>query len=387
VQFSDFYIKPNYSAHLTQVAGTVSALSARRPETCSCRPRREHRTVRDTRDAESVRARALTRSRPGLRHRPPPLTSYSGKYAGYGITKGALSFKSITDRQAPVDGINQLVLDQLTFGEHVDSPSATKLPILLAVARSRMATAPSVSICRSRVRSTIPSSRSGCRRADHRQPDHEGGDRAIRAAGCNRRRSRRGSRSSVRTRSRGHFAVREAKLQTLAKALTDRPALKLDVAGRAPADVDREGRSASRSIARSVRKQKCWWPRAIGAVARRADDRTGRVSDHLTVASMTTRSCPTSRAMPSASPKTAGDMESLLLASYGVDDGRCARWPAPGGIGQVVRGKGRHRVGAHVRGRAEAHCRWHQDTGAPTRVDFAIRWTTGMRRAVTPGDF
>ena len=28
VQFSDFFVKPNYSAHLTEVAGSVSTLSA-----------------------------------------------------------------------------------------------------------------------------------------------------------------------------------------------------------------------------------------------------------------------------------------------------------------------------------------------------------------------
>src|SRR4029453_12237148 len=65
----------------------------------------------------------------------PPLSTYSGKYAGYGITKGALSFEvhyKIDNRRLTAS--NKLVLDQLTFGDRVDSPTATKLPILLAVA-------------------------------------------------------------------------------------------------------------------------------------------------------------------------------------------------------------------------------------------------------------
>ena len=57
------------------------------------------------------------------------------KYAGYGIEKGKLSFDvhyKIDNRKLSAD--NKLVLDQLTFGARVDSPTATKLPVLLAVA-------------------------------------------------------------------------------------------------------------------------------------------------------------------------------------------------------------------------------------------------------------
>src|SRR5260221_13629141 len=56
----------------------------------------------------------------------PPLTPYAGKYAGYGITKGTLSFEvnyKIDNRK--LAATNKLVLDQLTFGERVDSPTAT----------------------------------------------------------------------------------------------------------------------------------------------------------------------------------------------------------------------------------------------------------------------
>ena len=65
----------------------------------------------------------------------PPLSPYAAKYAGYGITRGKLSFDvhyRIKDRKLVAD--NKLVLDQLTFGERVDSPTATKLPVQLAVA-------------------------------------------------------------------------------------------------------------------------------------------------------------------------------------------------------------------------------------------------------------
>jgi len=64
-----------------------------------------------------------------------PLSPYSGKYVGYGIEKGKLSFKvkyKLDNRKLAAD--NKIILNQLTFGEKVESPDATKLPVLLAVA-------------------------------------------------------------------------------------------------------------------------------------------------------------------------------------------------------------------------------------------------------------
>ena len=65
----------------------------------------------------------------------PALSTYSVKYAGYGIEKGKLTFDvryQVENRKLTAE--NHLVLDQLTFGERVESPTATKLPVLLAVA-------------------------------------------------------------------------------------------------------------------------------------------------------------------------------------------------------------------------------------------------------------
>jgi hypothetical protein len=58
-----------------------------------------------------------------------------GKYAGYAIEKGKLSLfvkYKIENKQLTAE--NRVFLDQLTFGEAVDSPDATKLPVTLAVA-------------------------------------------------------------------------------------------------------------------------------------------------------------------------------------------------------------------------------------------------------------
>jgi hypothetical protein len=128
----------------------------------------------------------------GDRRRLPPLSTYSGKYAGYGITKGALSFDvhyKIDNRRLTAS--NKLVLDQLTFGEHVDSPSATKLPICSRSRCSRTATAPSISTCRCRLARRSRVLRVRNRRPDHRQPHHQGDHAPFALIGGDRREPRR----------------------------------------------------------------------------------------------------------------------------------------------------------------------------------------------------
>jgi hypothetical protein len=58
-----------------------------------------------------------------------PVTPYSGKYAGYAIDKGKLSLdlKYSIDKKE-LNAKNDVLIDQLTFGESVESEDATKLP-------------------------------------------------------------------------------------------------------------------------------------------------------------------------------------------------------------------------------------------------------------------
>jgi len=60
---------------------------------------------------------------------------YSGKYAGYPISKGKLFLDlayKVSKKQLEAE--NKVAIDQLTFGERTDSPDATSLPVPLAVA-------------------------------------------------------------------------------------------------------------------------------------------------------------------------------------------------------------------------------------------------------------
>jgi len=60
---------------------------------------------------------------------------YSGKYVGYGLSKGKLSIDlkyKVSKKQLEAE--NKIAVDQLTFGDKVDSPDAVSLPVKLALA-------------------------------------------------------------------------------------------------------------------------------------------------------------------------------------------------------------------------------------------------------------
>jgi Domain of Unknown Function (DUF748) len=64
-----------------------------------------------------------------------PTSPYAGKFAGYRIARGKLNLDleyEIVGKK--LDSKNVITLDQFTFGEKVDSPDATHLPVRLAVA-------------------------------------------------------------------------------------------------------------------------------------------------------------------------------------------------------------------------------------------------------------
>jgi hypothetical protein len=136
VNFSDYFIRPNYSANLTSVSGTVSAMSPTQAGEIDIQAKLDDAAPVEIRGHMQPFARELSFDIAGKARdiELPPLSPYSAKYAGYGITRGKMSFDvdyKVENRK--LDARNRLVLDQLTFGEKVDSPEATKLPVLFAV--------------------------------------------------------------------------------------------------------------------------------------------------------------------------------------------------------------------------------------------------------------
>lgn len=139
INFTDNFIKPNYTANVTGLAGTVAALSsddAAVPAKVDLNGKIEGAAPVTLAGTINPLARQLSLDLRGNAEGIdlPSFTPYSVKYAGYPITKGKLSLAvnyKVADGQLTAN--NQIVLDQLTFGERVDSPDATKLPVLLAV--------------------------------------------------------------------------------------------------------------------------------------------------------------------------------------------------------------------------------------------------------------
>jgi uncharacterized protein involved in outer membrane biogenesis len=140
IDFSDHFVRPHYSAALSELNGRVGAF---RTGTRDMAPIELHGRVAGTAQLE-LRGAVNPMAKPlalDLQARASelelaPLSPYAGKYAGYAIERGkltmAVSYRIDGDGQLAAK--NQVVLNQLTFGDRIESPEATKLPVLLAVA-------------------------------------------------------------------------------------------------------------------------------------------------------------------------------------------------------------------------------------------------------------
>ena len=138
VNFSDFFVKPNYTVNLTKLGGRVSGLSSVADTVADMEVRGKY--------ANSAPVQILAKLNPLAAKTYLDLKAditgvdltgfspYSGKYAGYAIEKGKLSLNvayKLENNQLAAE--NRLFIDQFTFGEKIDSPDATKLPVNLAI--------------------------------------------------------------------------------------------------------------------------------------------------------------------------------------------------------------------------------------------------------------
>ncbi|MES2090545.1 MAG: DUF748 domain-containing protein [Pseudomonadota bacterium] len=138
VDFTDNFIKPNYSARLTQIQGVVSAVSSSKPEPATVKVSGmvdDSAPLQISGQLHPLGAQLYTDiqgSAKGIEL--TRLSPYAGRYAGYAIEKGSLSVNvHYKVNQGKLEAENKVFLDQLTFGQRVESPDATKLPVLLAV--------------------------------------------------------------------------------------------------------------------------------------------------------------------------------------------------------------------------------------------------------------
>jgi hypothetical protein len=138
VTYTDNFIKPNYTANLVGIQGTVGAFgtqsTASAPVDIAAKlAANGPLSIRGTVNPLIAKpALDLTASAHDIEL--TNLTPYSSKYAGYPITKGKLNvdlhYKLDNDQ---LNADNHLFIDQLTFGDHIDNDTATKLPVRLAI--------------------------------------------------------------------------------------------------------------------------------------------------------------------------------------------------------------------------------------------------------------
>lgn len=138
VNFSDLFVKPNYTVNLTKLGGRVTNLSSAADTVADMELRGRY--------ANSAPVQILGKLNPlaakSFLDIKADITGidlvgfspYSGKYAGYAIEKGKLSLNvayKLENNQLAAE--NRLFIDQFTFGEKIESPDATKLPVNLAI--------------------------------------------------------------------------------------------------------------------------------------------------------------------------------------------------------------------------------------------------------------
>jgi hypothetical protein len=140
VDFRDRFVRPNYSAALTELNGQIGRLASNTREmaTIELRGRAEGTALLEIRGRLNPLARplALDIQAKATDLELAPLSPYAAKYAGYAIERGKLSMDVAykIDADGKLDARNQVVLNQLTFGDRIESKDATKLPVRLAVA-------------------------------------------------------------------------------------------------------------------------------------------------------------------------------------------------------------------------------------------------------------
>ncbi len=139
VRFSDQFVRPNYSADISRLGGSILNLSSKagtladldlRGTYAGNAPVHISAKLNPLADRKFLDLQAEISSIDLV-----GLSPYAGKYAGYNIDKGKLSLNAtykLDNRQLTAD--NRLFIDQLTFGDKVDSPDATQLPVHLAIA-------------------------------------------------------------------------------------------------------------------------------------------------------------------------------------------------------------------------------------------------------------
>ncbi len=140
LDFTDRFIKPNYTAQISDLTGSLGRFSAGASDMAplQLKGRVAGTGLLDVNGQINPGSLPLTLdiTASATDIELAPLSPYAGKYAGYAIERGKLSSRVHyrIDPSGQLVADNKIVLNQLSFGDRIDSPVATKLPVRLAVA-------------------------------------------------------------------------------------------------------------------------------------------------------------------------------------------------------------------------------------------------------------
>ena len=386
IGITDNFIKPNYSANLTDLVGEVSAIASDAPAPTELKldgridgdgvltvSGKLNPLAFNTYTDIAAEAKDIELTR---------LSPYAIKYAGYAIERGKLSMtvKYHID-QGKLDASNRLFLDQLTFGEKVDSPTATKLPVQLAVALLKNS--------RGEIDVNLPISGSLS------DPQFSVGGVIVRVLINLLTRAISSPFSLIASAVGGGGSADElgyvqfkpgvsdmtpqgkAKVETLAKALSDRPSLKLDIIGRFDPATDPEGIKRDHLLDR-LKDLKAKDVSKSGERVGRNDvtietneyaTYLARVYDDTKLPDKPRNVVGLAKAIP------VEDMEKLLLANMKLDEND-PRWLAEARADVVrhfIEDTGKVAPSRVFLVTPKLNANGIDDKGAPNRVDFALR--------------
>jgi len=261
INFSDFFVKPNYTVNVAKLGGRVTGLSSVIDSVADMELRGSYANsapVEIVGKLNPLTAKSFLDIKADIKGIDlVGFSPYSGKYAGYNIEKGKLSLNlayKLENNQLTAE--NRLFIDQFTFGDKVESPTATSLPVNLAISLLKNN--------RGEIDLNLPISGS----LDDPQFSIGGlifkviGNLFIKAVtspfallgsmfGS-------GEELSNVEFAPGRATINEAagkKLEMLAKALTERAALKLEITGRTDPEADKDGVKRV-AIERAMKAQK-----------------------------------------------------------------------------------------------------------------------------------
>jgi hypothetical protein len=138
ITFSDLFITPNYTAHLSDMEGDISGLTSEESKVATVNLRGKlNKTVplKITGKTNPLKEDFFADLNVEFENiELSPLTPYSQKYLGYPIDKGKLflNLQYKIDKRT-IDSENKIFIDQFTLGEAVESPDSMKLPVKLAL--------------------------------------------------------------------------------------------------------------------------------------------------------------------------------------------------------------------------------------------------------------